>query len=186
MNLQIRERNKILALSKEISRKESVLNSLQAALEQVQLDHHQWMTKHKHASDAELRHQYDMMEREKRHLSDLLKIEEEISTQRLNTLNALEVAARDEMVLMDSAAAEAAELMKRSEQHMKEKMDVALSLQRHRELAQMAEVATFERLKQLQIKRIREDVRRMSLLACLSARLIASACLHVLICYAMI
>jgi hypothetical protein len=167
MNLQIRERNKILALSKEISRKESVLNSLQAALEQVQLDHHQWMTKHKHASDAELRHQYDMMEREKRHLSDLLKIEEEISTQRLNTLNALEVAARDEMVLMDGAAAEAAELMKRSEQHMKEKMDVALSLQRHRELAQMAEVATFERLKQLQIKRIREDVRRMRcLLAC--------------------
>jgi len=116
------------------------------------------------------------MEREKRHLSDLLKIEEEISTQRLNTLNALEVAARDEMVLMDSAAAEAAELMKRSEQHMKEKMDVALSLQRHRELAQMAEVATFERLKQLQIKRIREDVRRMScLLACVD-----------MLCYAMI
>ena len=35
MNLQIRERNKVLALSKEISRKESVLHALQAALEQV-------------------------------------------------------------------------------------------------------------------------------------------------------
>ena len=116
------------------------------------------MTKHKHASDAELRHQYEMMEREKRHLSDLVKIEEDISTQRLNTLNALEVAAKDEMVLMDRAAAEAAELMRKSEQHMREKIDITLGLQRHRELAEAAEVATFERLKQLQIKRIREDV----------------------------
>lgn len=39
--------------------------------------------------------------REREHLSELQRIEEEISRQRLSTLNSLEAAAKDEMDLMD-------------------------------------------------------------------------------------
>ncbi len=59
------------------------------------------MNKHKSASDAELRHHTEMMVREREHLSELQRIEEDISRQRLATLNSLESAARDEMDLMD-------------------------------------------------------------------------------------
>ena len=41
---------------------------------------------------------------------------------------------------------------------MKEKMNIQLGLQKHRELAELAEVATHERIRQLQMRRIREDV----------------------------
>ena len=43
---------------------------------------------------------------------------------------------------------------------MKEKIGIQLSLQKHRELAEMAEVATHERIRQLKLSRIREDVSR--------------------------
>jgi hypothetical protein len=68
---------------------------------QVESDHTSWMNKHKNASDAELRHQTEMMVREREHLAELQRIEEEISRQRLATLNSLEAAAKDEMELMD-------------------------------------------------------------------------------------
>lgn len=42
--------------------------------------------------------------REREHLSELQRIEEEISRQRLNTLNSLETAAKDEMDLMDKVS----------------------------------------------------------------------------------
>lgn len=46
---------------------------------------------------------------------------------------------------------------------MKEKMNIQLGLQKHRELAELAEVATHERIRQLQMRRIREDVSTVSL-----------------------
>ena len=68
---------------------------------QVETDHSSWMNRHKSASDAERQHQTEMMVREREHLSELQRIEEEISRQRLATLTSLETAARDEMDLMD-------------------------------------------------------------------------------------
>lgn len=59
------------------------------------------MNRHKSASDAELRHQTETMMRERAHLAELQRIEEEISRQRLATLTSLENAAKDEMELMD-------------------------------------------------------------------------------------
>lgn len=60
-----------------------------------------WMNKHKSASDAEVRHHLEMMARERAHLAELQRIEEEISRQRLGMLTTLESAAKDEMDLMD-------------------------------------------------------------------------------------
>ena len=42
---------------------------------------------------------------------------------------------------------------------MREKMNIQLGLQKHRELAEQAEVATHDRIRHLQMRRIREDVR---------------------------
>lgn len=68
---------------------------------QVENDHMGWMNKHKSASDAEQKHQTEMMIREREHLAELQRLEEEISRQRLATLTSLETAAKDEMELMD-------------------------------------------------------------------------------------
>lgn len=132
---------------------------------QVETEHAAWMNRHKTASDAELRHQTEMMAREREHLAELQHIEEEISRQRLATLNSLENAAKDEMELMDYAARESKRLLEEGELHMKEKMNIQLGLQKHREVAELAEVATHERIRQLQMRRIREDVSFLYLLS---------------------
>ena len=71
----------------------------------------------------------------------------------------LETAAKEEMSIMDRAAQEADLLLVQGERHMKDKMEISLSVQKHRELAELAEVATHERIRKLQMRRIREDVR---------------------------
>ena len=86
VDLQIRERNRILAMSKEESRRENVLHTLQAKLQEIESDHYTWMAQHASASEAELKHQQEMMLQEKRHLKELHRIEEEISKQRIHAL----------------------------------------------------------------------------------------------------
>ena len=48
-----------------------------------------------------------MIEKEKAHLRELHRIEEEISLHRIKQLNALESAAKEEMELLDRAAEDA-------------------------------------------------------------------------------
>ena len=62
------------------------------------------------------------------------------------------------------AARDSAYLLQQGEEHMREKMHIQLGLQKHRELAEQAEVATHDRIRQLQMRRIREDV---SVLLCI-------------------
>jgi hypothetical protein len=61
-------------------------------------------------------------------------------------------------ILLSQAAFESRQLLQEGELHMKEKMSIQLSLQKHREMAELAEVATHERIRQLQMRRVREDV----------------------------
>ena len=56
------------------------------------------------------------------------------------------------------AARDSAFLLQQGEEHMREKMNIQLGLQKHRELAEQAEVATHDRIRHLQMRRIREDV----------------------------
>lgn len=60
---------------------------------------------------------------------------------------------------MDQAAADSRRLLEESEEHMREKMEISLSLQKHRELAEQAEIATQEKIRQLRMRRTRDDVR---------------------------
>jgi hypothetical protein len=134
-----------------------VLTALQAKLQEVEGDHATWMNRHKSASEGELKHQSEMMVREREHLGDLQRIEEEISRHRLTTLTSLENASKEEMELMDAAARDSARLLAEGEEHMREKMAIQLGLQKHREVSEMAEVATHDRIRGMQMRRVRED-----------------------------
>lgn len=61
------------------------------------------------------------------------------------------------------AARDSAFLLQQGEEHMREKMNIQLGLQKHRELAEQAEVATHDRIRHLQMRRIREDVSHVHL-----------------------
>lgn len=97
LDQQIKERNRVLALGQEVARKEGVLQMLEKKLQEIESDHAVWMNRHLTASDAELRHQKEMMAKEKAHLRELQRIEEEISLNRIKGLSALEEAAKEEM-----------------------------------------------------------------------------------------
>jgi hypothetical protein len=66
--------------------------------------------------------------------------------------------ANHAFISLSQAAYESRQLLQEGELHMKEKMSIQLSLQKHREMAELAEVATHERIRQLQMRRVREDV----------------------------
>lgn len=161
----------MLSMGREVARREGVLTMLERKLQEIEQDHQVWMQKHETASEAEMLHQKEMMEKEKAHLRELHRIEEEISLSRIKSLNALEVAAKEEMQLLDKAAEDAKKMMIESEQHMREKMHITLSLQKHRELSEQAEAATQEKIRRLRMRRAREDVSSLCF-ECLSALLL--------------
>jgi hypothetical protein len=70
----------------------------------------------------------------------------------------LESTAAEEMDLMDKLANDAQKLLMDSESHMREKMDLTLNIQKHRELAEAAESLTFEKLNKINMRRARDEV----------------------------
>lgn len=159
LDIQIRERNKVLLLSKEVQRRESTLQALEAKIEAIERDHDTWMVTHTHATRAEFEHHRAMMDQEKQYYRELQRIEEEISGQRLRALDSLEQAAKEELHVMDVAMTEAQQLLAEKEMHMQETMAMNLMLQKHREVSEKAEHTTMEKLRQLRLRRTREDVR---------------------------
>ncbi len=99
-----------------------------------------------------------MMEQEKAYLYELQRIEEEISLQRIRSLNSLENITKTEMDVMEKVIQDTKHLMIENEKHMKEKIDINLALQKHRELAEKAEFTTMEKIRHLRLMRSRDDV----------------------------
>ena len=99
-----------------------------------------------------------MMDAEKKHLFDLQRIEQEISRQRVHSLNTLETTAAEEMELMDRLALDAKKLLAESESHLSEKMEMTLNIQKHRELAEAAESITHEKHNKIHMRRARDEV----------------------------
>lgn len=157
VDIQIRERNRVLALSKEVSRKEGVLKTLEEKINSLEADHVGWMTRHLNANESESRIRHEMMEKETQHLRELQRVEEEISSQRIRHLDTLEMASKEEMKALDQAVEAAQHLLAENEQHLKEKLDIGLTLHKHRELAEAAEQASMEKMRQLRLRRTRED-----------------------------
>jgi hypothetical protein len=156
-DLQIKERERVMALTQEVSRREGVLRALEKKLLDAEADHRRWIEQHTAASEQEMKYQQSLMIQEKLHLRELHRIEEEISMQRIKALSNLEHAEKEEMAVMDKIASDAQALLLETEKHMKEKMDISLEFQKHRELAEKAELATQEKLRQMRLLRARDD-----------------------------
>lgn len=154
---QLRDRDHAMALHNEISRREDVLHQLERKITQIDDDNKLWMLKHEAATEAEVRHKRMVVENEKNHMKELQRIEEEISQQRMKTLNSLESAAVQEMDVLDRVAIEAREMLNTGELHMREKISLSLNLQKHRELAVVAESETHDRIRQIHLRRSRDE-----------------------------
>lgn len=154
---ELKKRDKALALQQEVERREDVLITLQAKINKMENEHHEWMARHQAATDAEVMHRKQLMEAERKHLLELQAIEQEISRQRVVSLGVLENTAAEEMELMDRLAADAHKLLHDSEAHMRDKMELTLNIQKHRELAESAEAITLEKLNQVNMRRAREE-----------------------------
>jgi hypothetical protein len=98
------------------------------------------------------------MESEQTHLRELQKIEQEISRQRISSLNSLESTAAEEMELMDHITKEAEKILQDGEAHLSRKMELTLNIQKHRELAEAAEAITHDKLNKLHMRRARDEV----------------------------
>ena len=61
VDLEVEERKKVLALEKELVRRESSLNGLQKQLQEVEDEHGRWMSAHSRGMEAELQHRRDLM-----------------------------------------------------------------------------------------------------------------------------
>jgi hypothetical protein len=125
-------------------------------------EHGQWMTRHQAATDAEVMHRKALMEQERKHLLELQSIEQEISKQRIQALNVLETTAAEEMELMDKLSHDAQKLLADSESHLREKMELTLNIQKHRELAEVAESLTHEKLNKISMRRARDEVSKLT------------------------
>lgn len=145
-------------MGKEISRKENVLKALQEKLSEVEQDHEKWMAGHKGASEADMKYQREVMLKERLHLEELQRIEEEISLQRINLLKSLEVIAKEQMDAMDRSSADCAKFIKEGDEHMKLKQSVQFNMLKHKELAEVAEVKTLEQISRLRMNRVKEDL----------------------------
>ena len=88
---------------------------------------------------------------------EVMRLEEEISRARVEMLAKVEKAAREELEVIESTTLDAAECVSLSEQHLDDKMNLALKIQKHRELAENTHLATEERVRSLQLRRSREE-----------------------------
>lgn len=102
------------------------------------------------------------MDIERKYLRELQQIEEQISSQRIATLQALELSANEELDLMDRLGREAKEILGESEKHIAEKIQLTMNIQKHRELAQAAEAISHEKISKLQQRRARDEVKGSS------------------------
>jgi hypothetical protein len=159
VNLQIQERNKITLLSKEIRSREGILKQLTKRIEELEKTHDGWIQKHKNCTELEIKYQKSLMEKEKTYLQDLLNIEEEISTTKIKTLNVLEDQMNTELEIMKENYDMNEKFLQENEKNLKEKLEMNLTLTKQRELADKIEFSTMEKLRQLRMKRTREDVR---------------------------
>ncbi len=99
-----------------------------------------------------------MMDTEKQYLMQLQHIEEDISRQRVQALQLLERSSKEEYELIDHVSHETKQFLKEKEKHMQEKTEMTLNLQKMREMGGAADMMTQEKMRQMNIRRGRDEV----------------------------
>lgn len=75
-----------------MKRKEIILSKLEDEMQTLENSHVDFMKRYKSASHDQIQHHREMMDSEKKYLVQLQQIEEEISKQRLRSLQMVEVS----------------------------------------------------------------------------------------------
>ena len=143
-------------MDKELKRRQHVLDKLYKEASDLEADHSKWMHINMNKKDTEMQNRLKIMEKEKEHMRNVQRIEEEISRQRVESMWNVEKAAKEELEALDYAAKQAQEYCLQQEEHLKSKLNLALNIQKHRELAENTSAATEERLRVLHLRRTRD------------------------------
>ena len=154
---QLRDRVHSDNVRKELRHKEALLHSLQQRTTELRGEHEAWMARHGNTGDTEAARRLALMESEVRHMRELLRIEEAIASERVEALAVLEKVAEAELEVLDATTTQAKQLVQSSEAHLDEKTKIAMSMAKHRELAETAEATTEDRIRTLRLRRTREE-----------------------------
>ena len=157
LQLNMKSNNTKDTMNKELKRRQDVLDKLYKHSSDIDAEHHRWMQNHLNKKDTEMANKIKIMEKEKAHMREIQHIEEEISRQRVESMWSIEKAAREEFEALEKSSQVAQNFIEAQEKHLQEKMDLALNIQRHRELAENTQTATEERLRTLYMRRTRDE-----------------------------
>ena len=154
---QLKDRDRALSLNTEIQHREEVLSNLTEKIAKSQADHQVWMLQHEATAATEIAHRAEVLEREKARMKRLTELEEEISKQRMIALSVADKAAEEEMQLMEKVGHDARKAAEMNEGYLKDKTDMVITMQKHREAAEDAERITSERMRSLYSSRAKEE-----------------------------
>ncbi len=153
VNWQLDQRDKAMSLNNEAQRRDDVMKTLERKLEQLNDDNRRWIDRHENATQTEMKLRNNLLSKEKEHLLDLVRIEEDISQQRAKLIRLREAAANEEIDEMNKVQVDASNMISAGELHMKETMNMAFNLQKLRELSMKTELDAHQRMKQLHLTR---------------------------------
>lgn len=153
VNWQLDQRDKAMSLNNEAQRRDDVMKTLERKLEQLNDDNRRWIDRHENATQAEMKSRNNLLSKEKEHLLDLVRIEEDISKQRAKLIRLREAAANEEIDEMNKVQVDASNMISAGELHMKETMNMTFNLQKLRELSMKTELEAHQRTKQLHLMR---------------------------------
>ncbi len=153
VNWQLDQRDKAMSLNNEAQRRDDVMKTLERKFEQLNDDNRRWMDRHQSATQAEMKLRNNMLSKEKEHLLDLVRIEEDISKQRAKLIRLREATTNEEVDELNKVQVDASNMISTGELHMKETMDLTFNLHKLRELSMKTELEAHERMKQLHLTR---------------------------------
>lgn len=160
LNADLKSEDQETELQLEITRKHKVISDLQDKIEEIRNDHQRWMFKHSSAVEVEAQHRKLVDEKEMKRLEALQEVEERISKQRVDTLEELENAAQEEIILLQKLSEQSRTDLVHKDKFMSDKMVLLKNVQKHRLLATKMETSAIERLDKLKLRRMKAELSR--------------------------
>jgi hypothetical protein len=158
LDWQSKERALALSMKKEIRDNESCLQELQQKLAIVEDNHNMWMQSHQGAEEKEMKERKQLLEKDRKHLSELSVIEEKIARQRIENLYKIEEIERKELEAMEETKGKVQSLIEMSGQHMKEKVQQVVASQEHREAGEEADRIIQSKIQALYLTKRKENM----------------------------
>ena len=158
LDWQSKERAMTLSMKKEIRDNESCLKDLQNKLTNIEDNHNLWMQSQKGIEEKELKERKKMLEKERRHLSELAVLEEKISRQRLINLTKIEEIEKSELDAIEETKEKVQSLVDLSSEHMKHKVEQIVASQTHREAGEEADRVLHSKMQELYLNKRKESI----------------------------